>query len=52
MKFLDILGFKNTHKKIRQTRLLESIHELHFVEGENYVRKLKSEKTRVYAQKA
>jgi hypothetical protein len=36
---------------IRKTRTLEFIHEQRFVERKNEVRKLESEKTRVYAQK-
>jgi hypothetical protein len=32
-------GFKNPHKKIRETKQLEPIHEWHFVEQENEGRK-------------
>jgi hypothetical protein len=38
-------------KKIRQTRKIDSFHKLHMVERKNEARKLKSEKTRVCAQK-
>jgi hypothetical protein len=32
-------GFKNPYKKIPETRKLENIHEKHFVERKNEVRK-------------
>jgi len=47
-KTIRYSGFKNTYKKIPETRELESIHEQHFVERKNEGRKLE---TRVYAQK-
>jgi hypothetical protein len=45
-------GLKNTYKKIRETRKLDTINESPFVEWKNEGRKLESDKTPVYAQKS
>jgi hypothetical protein len=46
-----VFWFYKYIQKICETRIVESIHEWHFVEQNNEGIKLQSEKTRVHAQK-